>query len=205
MSLTEHQVEDLKFLGYFQDSPTSDFVCGLVGCESRIKESSSGGFLFITSATNTVSIAPKPNFESLVTHILDFQDKNSRYEYMECVPHTWNTEKSVLCSTYIVAKSSKKSSRDFSKNLVRVKSSNIWSYGYDAQIGNKTADLYVQFKGKTGGPGDIYLYFDVPLQIWRKFISAPSKGHFFWKYIRNNYRYRKLTGDKRGKLSNAIN
>ena len=205
MSFSKKQIESLNMLGYFEDPSTSDFVCGLVGCESKVRPSASGGFLFVSSATNTMSIAPKPSFDVLVDHILDYQERNSPYTYFEYSENfsgkTWNTKDSVLSCKYVFAASSK----DFSKNLVRVKSSNVWAYGYDAQIGKKTADLYVQFKSKNGGPGDVYLYFDVPLNVWRKFITAPSKGHFFWKNIRNSYRYRKLTGDKRGKLANAIN
>jgi hypothetical protein len=70
---------------------------------------------------------------------------------------------------------------------------------------NKVGDLIIQFKGKYGGPGDVYMYFDVPVTVWRRFISAPSKGHYFWVNIRNNFWYRKLTGNKKGVLKNAIN
>ena len=98
------------------------------------------------------------------------------------------------------------SSRDLTKNLVRVKSSNIWSYGINIKnAGDRTGDVIVQFKAKNGGPGDIYMYFDVPVQVYRRWVNATSKGHYFWVNIRNNYRYRKLTGDKRGKLPNAVN
>lgn len=96
------------------------------------------------------------------------------------------------------------SSRDFRNNLVRVKSSNVWAYGSEMKT-NRIGDVYVQFKGKNGGPGDVYKYYDVPVTLWRKFISATSKGHFVWKYLRNNFMYSKLTGDKRGKLKNALN
>lgn len=100
----------------------------------------------------------------------------------------------------------KKSSRDITKNLVRVKSSNVWAYGVEVSNSNpKIGDVYVQFKGKNGGPEHIYVYYEVPLSLWRKFISAPSKGHFVYKYLRNNFMYSKLTGDKRGKLKNAVN
>ena len=98
------------------------------------------------------------------------------------------------------------SSRDLSKNLVRVKSSNIWAYTINVKDSKaKTGDVLCQFKGKNGGPGDIYMYFDVPVTLWRKWLAATSKGHFFWQFIRNNFYYRKLTGDKKGKLKNAIN
>lgn len=98
------------------------------------------------------------------------------------------------------------SSRDLMKNLVRVKSSNVWGYYLDIKNRkDKTGDLIVQFKNKGGGPGDVYLYFDVPVMLYRKWHTATSAGHFFWKYIRNDFKYRKLTGDKRGKLKNAVN
>lgn len=96
--------------------------------------------------------------------------------------------------------------RDLSKNMVRVKSSNVWSYGIDIKDRkSKTGDVVAQFKNPQGGPGDIYIFYSVPVMVYRKWISASSKGHYFWVYIRNNYQYSKLTGDKRGKLKNAIN
>lgn len=98
------------------------------------------------------------------------------------------------------------SSKDLTKNMVRVKSSNIWAYNINIkQHGDKTGDVVVQFKGRNGGPDDIYMYFDVPVTLYRRWHTAPSAGHFFWQYIRNNYRYRKLTGDKRTHLPNGIN
>lgn len=207
MNLSECEVEQLNMLGYFKNPCTADFVCGLVGCQSRVRPTSNG-FLFVASAINTVSVTPKPSFDSLVDYVLDYQYKNAPYEHFErqsVEKGTWNTQESVLCSTYVCAKSNRQSSREVSRNLVRVKSSNIWSYGVQTELGKNTCDLYVQFKNPTGGPGDVYQYFDFPIRTWKKFITAPSKGHFFWKYVRNNYRYRKLTGDKRGKLPNAIN
>ena len=98
------------------------------------------------------------------------------------------------------------SAKDVAKGLVRVKSSNIWSYMMDiANRKDKTGTLYIQFKGKHGGPGDIYCYYDVPVMLYRKFVGALSKGHFFWMYIRNEFSYSKLTGNKRGLLPNAVN
>ena len=90
--------------------------------------------------------------------------------------------------------------------LVRTKSSNIWAYGINiADQKSGVGNMYLQFKGKTGGPDDIYIYYDVPVRTYRRFITAPSKGHFFWKYIRNVFQYSKLTGNKHGVLPNAIN
>lgn len=103
-------------------------------------------------------------------------------------------------------KNDKRNSKDATKNLVRVKSSNVWAYGVEikdrkAQVG----DVYVQFKGKNGGAGDVYVYFDVPVRVYRKLVSAPSKGHAVWALLRNNFLYSKLTGSKRGVLPNAVN
>ena len=106
----------------------------------------------------------------------------------------------------IFAKANKKSSRDITNNLIRVKSSNVWAYGVEIKDSSaKVGDVYVQFKGPNGGPADIYKYYDVPVSLWRKFISYPSKGAFIWKYLRRQFSYSKLTGDRRGKLPNAIN
>lgn len=93
-----------------------------------------------------------------------------------------------------------------SRDMVRVKSSNVW--GFNIRIKDRKSgvgDVFVQFKSEQGGPGDVYVYYDVPVRTYRRWQTAPSKGHFFWQYIRNFYKYSKLTGDKRGKLANAIN
>ena len=93
--------------------------------------------------------------------------------------------------------------KDFIKKLIRVKSSNVWSYAFqpkDYNVGN----MLMQFKGANGGPEDIYIYYDVPSNLWQKFVAAPSKGAFFWRNIRNVFKYAKLTGDKKTKLPNGI-
>lgn len=102
----------------------------------------------------------------------------------------------------IYAASSRKNTRD----IIKVKSSNMWGYTADIRDYNsKFCTLYIQFKDTYGGPGDVYAYYDVPVSVYRRMHTAPSKGHFFWNYIRNNYKYAKLTGDKRAKLANGIN
>jgi hypothetical protein len=96
--------------------------------------------------------------------------------------------------------------RNLAKNLVRVRSSNVWAYCINIrEYGDKTGDVLAQFKANNGGPGDIYIYYNVPVNLWRKWVSASSKGHFFWKHIRNTFKYSKLTGNRRGVLPNAIN
>ena len=99
------------------------------------------------------------------------------------------------------------SSRDITRSMVRVKSSNVWSYAMNIRNhGDDVGDLYIQYKGDHGGKGDIYVYYDVPIKIFKKFVTAPSKGHWVWEYLRKNrVPYSKLTGDKRGKLPYAIN
>ena len=97
------------------------------------------------------------------------------------------------------------SSREITDHLVRCKSSNVWAYAFDIQEDSNIGTLYIQFKDVAGGPGDIYRYYEVPLRVYQRFISGPSKGHSFWKLIRNQVQYSKLTGDKKGKLRNAVN
>ena len=62
----------------------------------------------------------------------------------------------------------------------------------------------MQFKGRNGGPDDVYVYFDVPIIIYRRWLSAPSKGHFLWEYIRGKYAFAKLTGDKKTKQRGGV-
>lgn len=107
-------------------------------------------------------------------------------------------------STSIFAKSEDRlSTREMMKKLIRVKSSNLWSYAFQPKDYN-TGTMMIQFKGASGGPDDVYVYYDVPTKLWQKFVAAPSKGHFLWEYIRNVFKYSKLTGDKRTKLPNGI-
>lgn len=98
------------------------------------------------------------------------------------------------------------STRDLAKNMIRVKSSNLWAYVFHVSDNNpKLGEMLIQFKGAKGGPGDVYIYYDVPVAIYKKIVAAPSKGHAFWVFIRNKYHYSKLTGDKRTKMPLGIN
>lgn len=95
--------------------------------------------------------------------------------------------------------------RDMAKLLTRVKSSNVWAYTINVKDNQGLiGDVLAQFKNKNGGPGDIYIYYDVPTSIFRKWTRTSSKGHYFWQHIRNKYKYAKLTGDKKTKLPNGI-
>ncbi|MBO4543275.1 MAG: KTSC domain-containing protein [Bacteroidales bacterium] len=97
----------------------------------------------------------------------------------------------------------KTTTQDFVKKLARVKSSNVWSYAFQPKD-DKVGDMLMQFKAKNGGPGDIYIYYNVPSKIWQRMVAAPSKGNFMWRFIRNVFTYAKLTGDKRTHLPNGI-
>lgn len=97
----------------------------------------------------------------------------------------------------------KTTTQDFVKKLSRVKSSNVWSYAFQPKD-ETTGDMLMQFKKADGGPGDIYIYYNVPNKLWQRFVAAPSAGHFFWQNIRNIFTYAKLTGDKRTHLPNGI-
>jgi len=138
-----------------------------------------------------------PNIEQIIQHI---EKTLKKYGYSDLI-------KAGLVPTYNRSKiMAAINTRNLAENLIRVRSSNLWSYCINIKnYGDRNGDVLVQYKATNGGPGDIYIYYAVPVKIWRKFVSAPSKGHFVWKYIRNVYRYSKLTGDKRGRLPNAIN
>lgn len=103
----------------------------------------------------------------------------------------------------ISAADNRLSTKDMLKKMIRVKSSNLWSYAFQPKDYN-TGTMLIQFKGPNGGPNDVYVYYDIPNKLWQKFVAAPSKGHFFWQNIRNIFKYGKLTGDKRTKLKNGV-
>lgn len=107
-------------------------------------------------------------------------------------------------------KRNKTTTQDFVKQLKHVpKSSNVWAYAFQPKDDN-VGDMLVQFKGKAQngdgpkGPGDIYIYYNVPNKLWHRFYLADSKGGFFWKFVRNVFTYAKLTGDKRTHLPNGV-
>ena len=64
-------------------------------------------------------------------------------------------------------------------NILQLKNLSI---GYDKPL----AILEVEFTS-----GDIYRYFDVPENLFKQFLSAPSHGQFLNRYISYNYRYQK--------------
>lgn len=139
-----------------------------------------------------------------------FEGKDFIPNFIKCCESFMNKHHRILADRLVILENDTilagVSARDISAKMVRCKSSNVWSYCLDVRNQkDKFGTLYIQFKGDKGGAGDVYQYFDVPVKLYRRLITAPSKGHFVWQYIRNVYQYRKLTGDKKGKLKNAIN
>lgn len=161
--------------------------------------------------TGNQFITLKPYMNRVQMNVQDSRS-SSAYEYESIDDLTAELDK-VIEATQVIASSKVQtvafifaaSSREIAKNMVRVKSSNVWSYTLDVKSNkDNTGTLYIQYKNKNGGPGDVYCYYNVPIKLWRRFISAPSKGNFVWRFIRNTFLYSKLTGDKRTHLKNGI-
>lgn len=66
------------------------------------------------------------------------------------------------------------------------KSSNLQGVAYNPE----KKQMWVRFLD-----GSVYTYYNVPLNVYRNFWHASSKGSYFWDKIRRNYSipYRKLT------------
>jgi len=69
--------------------------------------------------------------------------------------------------------------------MTRVESSLISEVGYDEDA----RALHVQFK--KGGPG-IYVYEDVPSEVYHDLIYSESLGRFFLKEIKGVYHGKKI-------------
>ena len=155
------------------------------------------GIKVITCGTKGSTVR---NASSVINTIDAVEEIYEQYMYsiLENIAFTSTSERKAVLAAI--------NTKNLADNLVRCKSSNVWAYGMNIKDKkDKTGDLLMQFKGKNGGPGNLYIYFDVPIVIYRRLQSAPSVGSFFWKYIRNVYKYSLLTGTKRGVLPNAIN
>jgi hypothetical protein len=73
---------------------------------------------------------------------------------------------------------------------IPVDSSSIASIGYDAE----RLELEIEFHES----GDVYLYFDVPAEVYRDFMAADSKGTYLNQVFKpKGYRYVVV---KKGKL-----
>lgn len=213
-------IEQLNMLGYYDNdfsddfyrSPEDDLKFSKVSIASEPDDQ-----LFHVDSIIDVDGTEKEDhfktnqFNKLIDHIISFFDKNGIEVFASTIITNTNSNSAKVLSAIQTRNRNNVfaaiTSRDISSTMSRVKSSNIWSMTIDIKDRkNKFGDLYIQFKGTNGGPtGGIYKYYDVPIKIYRAFITAPSKGHFFWQYIRNVYKYSKLDGNKRGVLPNAIN
>ena len=67
-------------------------------------------------------------------------------------------------------------------NLISVTSSNIVAIGYE------NGTLEVHFHNNSA-----YHYFNVPENIFRAFLNAPSKGKFLHRNIKDKYSYSKIS------------
>lgn len=67
-----------------------------------------------------------------------------------------------------------------------VESSNIQAIGYTPGPDGKPGILKVEFKG-----GTVYVYGDVPADVWEALLDAPSKGSYLAKNIRGVFAYHK--------------
>ena len=165
--------------------------------------------LYVARAgSNVISLKP---YEDTIQLNVQNQKESSAYEFDSISELTGQLDKYFETNIYASKKLQDKffifaaSAREIAKNMVRVKSSNIWSYTMNVRSNkDNTGDVYVQYKNKNGGPGDVYVYYNVPIKLWRRWLSAPSKGHFMWQFIRNTFLYAKLTGDKKTHLPNGI-
>ena len=66
---------------------------------------------------------------------------------------------------------------------IMVVSSDLASVGYDMA----TKILEIEFHD-----GSVYDYFDVPAQIHNELMSAPSKGGYFHRNIKNRFGYQRV-------------
>ena len=75
--------------------------------------------------------------------------------------------------------------------LEPVDSSNVKAVGYDP----RRQYLYVQFNPDDDNQhGAVYRYAGVMELVYHRFMSAPSKGQFMWKNIKDKYQYEKWSG-----------
>jgi len=70
-----------------------------------------------------------------------------------------------------------------------VKSTTMRSIGYEAS----TRVLAIEFQS-----GEVYEYLDVPIEMYKTLSEAESKGKYFNREIRDNYRH-----ERKGKAKGA--
>lgn len=73
----------------------------------------------------------------------------------------------------------------------KVKSSNLYSVGYDS----KSKVLQIKFRGaeKNGTGGGTYEYYDVQPSVFKRLLAAKSKGKFLHKNIKFYFDYKRIS------------
>jgi len=74
-------------------------------------------------------------------------------------------------------------------NRQPVQSSQLHSVGFDSA----TNTLEIQFLNKTGQPGSVYLYSNVPESVYKGLMEAPSAGSYFASSIKGVYNFTKVS------------
>ena len=69
--------------------------------------------------------------------------------------------------------------------MEKVKSSNIDALLYDPSV----RELYIKFKGNTGG---VYRYTDVAQDTYNNMYKADSIGKYFFAHIKNKFKFIKI-------------
>jgi hypothetical protein len=67
-------------------------------------------------------------------------------------------------------------------NMIRVESSSVRAIGYD----DATQRLHIQYR-----TGTHYIYYGVPRRVFDELLTAPSKGSFVNRQVKNVYRVAK--------------
>jgi citrate synthase len=94
------------------------------------------------------------------------------------------TEKSkIIVDAYDNLKNYTSFSIEDTAGRIRVKSSNIYSVGYNS----KEMILQIQFLN-----GVVYEYYGIPKSLFNDFMTAKSKGKFAIRYIYYSYRYERV-------------
>jgi hypothetical protein len=67
--------------------------------------------------------------------------------------------------------------------MTAIKSSHVAEIGYDE---NRQL-LYVKFARNT-----MYVYRDVPVEVYRELMKSSSKGIYLDEFVKTNYRFKKV-------------
>jgi len=71
-----------------------------------------------------------------------------------------------------------------------VSSSQLYSVAYSPE----TQTMEIRFKDrKTGLPGSLYEYYQVPAFVHTELMAAESVGNYFSQNIKTNFQYKKIS------------